>query len=194
MKRLLSAGMFLALVLTFAPGASARRGAKPEWPEWAEKPRILGEARVGASVTADEGSPMFAGTPDDRRPGCRVVRSRSDDSYGCIVVEWVVNGAKRAEGRTFRIPADASSVEAVVTIYVKEFDQLGRPNGYSQGSQRTQTLTIPRTAAGCRPPVACDYFRDRIVAWRAQGRSWQWITEQREFAVWRQLGGDKRPA
>jgi hypothetical protein len=191
MKRLVSAAVLLGLVLALAPGTSARRGAKPEWPEWAEHPRILGEARVGAIVTADEGSPMFQGTPDDRRPGCRLVRSRSDNARGCIVVEWVVNGVKRGQGVTFRIPPATSSLQALVTIYIKEYDQLGRPVGYSQGSERTQLLTI---RLGCQPAVACNYFRDRIRAWRARGRTWEWIARQREYAVWRQLGGEVRPA
>jgi hypothetical protein len=184
MKRLLSA----ALLLVFTPAASARPEAKPEWPEWAEHPRILGEARVGAALRADEGSPMFQGTPDGRRPGCRLVRSRMDGSLGCIVVEWVVNGRKRAEGNPFRVPADATTVQAVVTIYIKEFDQLGRHNGYSQGSERTGILTIP-PAPRCQPVVACDYFYDRIRAWRAQGRTWQWIRGQREYVIWKRLGG-----
>jgi hypothetical protein len=77
-------------------------------------------------------------------------------------------------------------VQAVVTIYIKEFDQLGRHNGYSQGSERTGILTI---APRCQPVVACDYFEDRVRAWRAQGRPWEWIRRQREYAIWRRLGG-----
>jgi hypothetical protein len=184
MKRLLA----IAVLLVLTPAASARPGAKPEWPSWAEQPRILGVVRVGSFVTADEGSPMFQGEPDDRRPGCRLVRSRLDASQGCIAVEWVVNGQKRGQGNPFRIPAGATSVQAVVTIYVKEFDQLGRHVGYSQGSARTPAATVP-TAARCEPQVACRYFEDRVRAWRAQGRTEAWIRKQREYRVWRQLGG-----